>query len=701
VTCNRYVIDEFLKRQDLAVNRQDNGGSPAWLYGVEAGRTVEMADALFCNKRVDVNGVLHFWEPPLVYAVRVNNLVLVDALLLREDLRVNAVDIRSQCTALHWAVRYKNEVMIRKLLQHPDVAVDVRDGNGDTALLRCLQLGFVTGALALLDLTTSACEEEKVKLETYRRQLLVTQMEQVKKNAEAALPPPPEEEDDSDDYDDGNEEVEWAGASATTQSRSNADKKSKTTVTDSLATTDHGLEDVYVPPTMSEVTEASESDDESEEPPPPDPLLFQLFHEAKVVNALEVDESHWRDAKHRYHMRDARGWSGVVWAAHNGDRDSLLPLLHKIRPLDAPQLKLEFVPPQDDGDGAGAGALVDEPSLQLAHPSAENVHVPLPHGASSDKRSVVSQASRAKSHVTSASHPLPTKVLMQEPVGLLRSSWLYSRLTVNFRTNDGDAALMWAVKEDHLHVVKALLGLPWIDPLATDARGDSTLHVAARQGQLEHIKAILRCPHTAPDILDDNGVSPLMYCIQHRMWDMIEEFIKLARCNINQRDPSGWTPFTIAIREEDQRLFDLCFECPRIDLNRGNAAGETPLALSSALGRRSFVQLLVDCQPKCDINLQDTLGRTPLMRAAEHGQDQIVRIFLQQFNLDWVRKTALEQTIVEVAKASPSFIVRRMIRSRHTMLMWVLLMRRHNCAGSHENNAFLDALHLVLNSAGN
>jgi ankyrin repeat protein len=667
VTCNRYVLDEFLKRESLAVNRQDNGGSPAWLYGVEAGRSVEMADALFCSRLVDVNGLIHFWEPPLVYAVRVNNAVLVDALLLRDDLHVNAVDIRSQCTALQWAVRYKNEPMMRKLLQHPGISVDVRDGNGDTPLLRCMQLGFTAGSLALLHVTNAMCVEEKARLELYRRQLLEAQLEQVKRNVEAALPPPAQEEEDDSEYDDGNEDVEWAGAS---QSRSNADKKSKTTVTDSLATTDHGVEDVYVP--LASVTEVeSDSGDETVEPPPPDPLLYQMFHEPKVISALQADESHWRDALCRYHMRDARGWSGVVWTAHNGDRDTLLPLLHKLRPLDSPVLKLHFVPQaQEDSDASGHEpvGLTGEPSLPMAN-------------LSDDKRSVasVSQASHAKSHVTCGSQSQPMKVPMQESLGLLRSSWLYSRLTVNFCTNDGDTALMWAVKEDHLHVVKALLGLPWINPVATDARGDSTLHVAARQGQLEHIKAILRCPHTDPDILDENGVSPLMYCIQHRLWDMIEELVKLSRCKINQRDPAGWTPLTIAVRDEDQKLFDLCFECPRTDLNQGNAAGETPLSLASALGCMSFVQPLVNSQPKCDINLQDTLGRTPLMRAAEQGQDHVVKLFLQQFNLDWVRKTAQDQTIVEVARRSPSFTVRRMIRSRHTMLMYVKRRQQFAC----------------------
>lgn len=42
VSSDRYIIEEFMKRPDLDINRQDCAGSPAWVYGIEAGRTPEM-----------------------------------------------------------------------------------------------------------------------------------------------------------------------------------------------------------------------------------------------------------------------------------------------------------------------------------------------------------------------------------------------------------------------------------------------------------------------------------------------------------------------------------------------------------------------------------------------------------------------------------------------------------------------------------
>lgn len=52
---------------------------------------------LIQNDAVDVNGLIHFWETPLIHAVRTGNFPLLAALLRRPDIRVNARDIRSEC----------------------------------------------------------------------------------------------------------------------------------------------------------------------------------------------------------------------------------------------------------------------------------------------------------------------------------------------------------------------------------------------------------------------------------------------------------------------------------------------------------------------------------------------------------------------------------------------------------------------------
>ena len=115
-------------------------------------------------------------------------------------------------------------------------------------------------------------------------------------------------------------------------------------------------------------------------------------------------------------------------------------------------------------------------------------------------------------------------------------------------------------------------------------------------------------------------------------------------------------------------LFHLLYDCQRTDLNFGNAVGETALALAAAAGNMEVVDLLVYSQPRCNINAQDNLGRTPLMTAALYGQDPVVRLLLAQPVLDWVKCDKEGRTIVEVAKMSPSFIVRRMIRGRARLM---------------------------------
>ena len=530
---NRFVLDEFMKREDLDLNRQDAAGSPAWIYGVEAGRSEEMADALFWNKKLDINSYVHFWETPLIHCVRTGNATLVDALLLRDDLRVNATDLRSESTALAWAVRYGRIDMVHKLLQHPDIQVDVKDGAGDTMLMRAARQGFCDAVLALLAVTPQEVESELAMERAYRRQLVLDRDSQRAKNEEAAKPLPPEGESEGSDIDDGDEDVEWAGGGgdSTTDKRTVTTKR---TMTDSLASTDHGVPDLYPKPPASHSEEEGD-DDESVTPPPPDPMYYQVMQDPAVVAAIAANEPAWRDSSCALHTRDHWGFTPLAWAAHNGDRDTMLPLLHRLRPVPGAEIRLEVQRPVEvDADGKPV-KLFDEPSLeQLDHVSL-NSFGKQSHSVASN---ALLQGPSVESSGFHSMKPRP-KLFMQEPLGIVNSHWLYSRTLLNYRTDDGDTPLMWAVKEDQLHIVKALLGVPWIDPEAQDAHGYTALLVALRQRQLPHIEALLRCPHLDTDAPGPDGVTPLMYSVHERYREAITALVNTARCKVNQRDPAG------------------------------------------------------------------------------------------------------------------------------------------------------------------
>lgn len=657
----RHVIDEMMKRADLDINQQDAAGSPAWIYGIEAGRCAEMIDAMFWNKALDVNGLVHYWETPLIHSVRTGNELLFDALLARDDIRVNSRDIRSDSTPLMWAVRYGRISMVRKLIKRADVIIDCKDGNLDSVFMRAVRQGFTDGVLALLAVTPTQVEAELATEREYRRKLLLDRDEQVKKNAEAEIPLPEPAEDEGEgdsDVDDGDEDTEWAGKSTITK---------VTQATDSLASTDNGQVDEYPDEGRTKITVESDDDEDKR---PPDPLLYQVFANAQVADVIKSQESKWRDRTIPLHDRDVKGWTGLVWAAHNGCRDVLLPMLSQVRPDGTPEIRLEVQPLNPDDVKADGGAGVEEPSLDLSEVSLGNMGVDA-------HKTLLTHRTHGSGTIVSGMHSYvapkpPKKMYMQEPLGVLSSHWLYARSLINYRTNDGDTALMWAVKEDHIHIVKALLGQPWIDPEAVDAHGYTALLVALRQHQWHHVEALLRCPHTCTDAVGPDGISGLMYCIRNRYWDMIRLFIATSRVKVNQQDPEGWTPLTIALRDNDMELFHMFYDCKRTDLNCPNGAGDRPLGMACSVPyQMEVVDLLVHTPDRCDINAANATGKTPIMLASMSGLDEGVQLFMKQQTLDW-RKTDKEgKTIVDIAKTSPSFLVCRMVRGRHKLFLYV------------------------------
>lgn len=456
--------------------------------------------------------------------------------------------------------------------------------------------------------------------------------------------------------DDGDEDKEWAAPAVDA-----SDKQStvtKTTITDSLATTDNGEPDEYVPPEDSEPEEAL---------PPPEVPLYLAMRDARVIEMFAVHERRWRDAPVCWHARDVHGFSTLAWAAHNGNREVLLPVLQVLRPLPSPDTIIELPNPALAAAAATTGVPGGEPVRAPSVDKPITAPAPAAGGPPSDP------ALEALMGILMP--PTPEKpispIALFGPLGGLNSHWLYSRALMSYRTHEGDAPLMWAVKEDHLHIVKALLGMPWVNPHVEDALGYSALLVAVRQRQLRHVRALLRCPHLYTDRPGPDGITALIYCVHRRYRDMIDELLSVTRCNPNQKDTEGWTPLTIAVRDNDMVLFHTFFDCMRTDPNVGNATGVTTLALAAYMGNTEVVRLLLAAPQRCNLNAADVLGESALMCAVRAGHVDIVKAFLELPELNWVHKDAEGLDVVARAQRSPNFVVRRIIRGRHRLLLYV------------------------------
>jgi len=201
----------------------------------------------------------------------------------------------------------------------------------------------------------------------------------------------------------------------------------------------------------------------------------------------------------------------------------------------------------------------------------------------------------------------------------------------------GQTALMWASARRHPEMMQLLIAkgadvnARSIDrdyqrhvtaegrPKSLDSGGLTPLLYAARENCMACVDALLK--HTADiDLPDPDGVSPLLVAIMNANWDVAKQLI-VAGADVNQWDIYGEAPLLTAV---DLRN--------RID---GGHASIDPtnttrgLAIVSLLLERGAdpnMQLLF--KPANVRGTAYTRGATPLVRAANSGDLEVVKLLL-------------------------------------------------------------------------
>ena len=99
-----------------------------------------------------------------------------------------------------------------------------------------------------------------------------------------------------------------------------------------------------------------------------------------------------------------------------------------------------------------------------------------------------------------------------------------------------------------------------------------------------------------------------------------ELLISDARCDVNAEDNDGFTPLSVlvtkvqSLKDPWAEMIRLLLNHPHIDVNKQNRKGDSALHEARGGNAASHVgaQLLID-DARCDVNLPDNNGHTPLM----------------------------------------------------------------------------------------
>lgn len=124
--------------------------------------------------------------------------------------------------------------------------------------------------------------------------------------------------------------------------------------------------------------------------------------------------------------------------------------------------------------------------------------------------------------------------------------------------------------------------------------------------------------------------TPLMYACKSGHVDVVRQLLDLG-ASVNASSLSGETPIFVAIAEDRKEIVGLLLSRPELQINTGNPEqlDRTALLLAVRLGNLNITQKLLKI-PGIDVNKQDVDGYTALSIACAKGHSEIVRILLEQ-----------------------------------------------------------------------
>ena len=235
---------------------------------------------------------------------------------------------------------------------------------------------------------------------------------------------------------------------------------------------------------------------------------------------------------------------------------------------------------------------------------------------------------------------------------------------VNF---DGETALMFAAENGHDAVVELLVQhSPLLDVGKRNKRGWSAFSLAARAGHLTTVKLLLaaEAPECKESVegpeqqqrvasrlavvnqQDRNGCTSLIHAAGQHRRDVVA-FLLQQGADLRLRDADGVSCLMRALHRGalDISLDLIAAARTRLSaadadafLNAQSVDGDSALSISSAFGHIGIVRALVRPEDtgapsaqvpvRVQVNNQDALGFSPVMRAAARGHAEVVELLL-------------------------------------------------------------------------
>lgn len=245
---------------------------------------------------------------------------------------------------------------------------------------------------------------------------------------------------------------------------------------------------------------------------------------------------------------------------------------------------------------------------------------------------------------------------------------------------EGCPLLCKAAEMDTTDFTVALLEMPGVQRFKTDSLKRTPLHVAVEANKMANLHLLLENCNGKTDVKDSNGNTPLHLAVYRGSQDAVKLLLQDPDAPILEENDLGLTVSRVAKGLQDKSIAILLQErekqaakerLAQLGINEADYGS----ALCSAAGQGLLDTLELLLLAGTDVNARDNDSYTPILRAAQNGKSEALRILLSTQGCMAHTETAERQNALHLAAAANHADCVRSLLANRSFLMHQLDLR--------------------------
>ena len=204
------------------------------------------------------------------------------------------------------------------------------------------------------------------------------------------------------------------------------------------------------------------------------------------------------------------------------------------------------------------------------------------------------------------------------------------KFDVGIADNEGQTALHVSTRNGSYELVRYFADMG-TDINLEDNSGRNCLHIAAKNGYLDLCTTLINEYKFDVDNVDNEGRTALHISAKNGSYDLVRCFADMG-ADINLKDNSGMNCLHVAAKNVHLNLCKTLIEKYKFDVDMADSEGRA--ALHIAAENRSYDLIRYFTYIGADINLDNNLSLKCLYLAAQNGDFNLCKKFIEKCNLD-------------------------------------------------------------------